>query len=132
VDSSSLWTGASLALGIIMIFFIGLLLTLLSIPLAKGTMRAHEYNYRSVQLFKLSNEEKDRLGKPTAIAAIGIAMLYVLGGLASVALGTTGNAGPIVLYLFMGTIILSILGLLAITIVSPLLAYRARKKSAVK
>lgn len=129
--TTDLWLGESLVLGIVMIG-VGLLLILVSVPLAKGRVRAHQYNYRPVQLYKLSDEEKDRLGKPTAKATIAVALLYVLAGLASIAIGATGNAGPVVLYLFMGTIILSILAFLAIVIVSLHSVKRAREKSAAK
>jgi len=129
--ASDLWTGESLVLGIIMIG-VGLLLILVSVPLAKGWVRAHQYNYRPIQLYKLSDEEKDRLGKPMAKATIAIAMIFVLAGLASIALGVTGNAGPVVIYLFGGTIVLSMLALLAVMIFALRSAKRAREKDAVK
>lgn len=129
--SSNLWPGVSLVMGIIMIW-IGILLILVSMPLAKGNVQASKYNYRPIQLYKISDEEKDRLGKPTAIASMAVAMLFVLAGLASIAIGATGNAGPVVMDLFLGTIVLAILALLGILFVSLYFVNRARKKSTVK
>lgn len=84
--TSVLWLGESLVLGIVMIG-VGLLLILVSMPLAKGLVRAHQYNYRPWQPIKLTDEEKDRLGRPTAKATIAVAFLYVLAGLTSIAMG---------------------------------------------
>jgi ABC-type antimicrobial peptide transport system permease subunit len=129
--SSDLWLGESLILGIIMIG-LGLLLTLVSVPLAKGHAQASKYNYRPVQLYKLTDEERDRLGKPTAKAVIAVAMLYVLAGLASIVLGVTGNAGPVIMDVFIGTIVLSILAFLAIMIISMYSVKLARENAAIK
>jgi hypothetical protein len=126
MDSSGMWPGGSLALGIV-VFLIGVLLILVSMPLAKGNVQASRYNYRPIQQYKLSNEERDRMGKPTALASMVVALLFILAGLASVAPGITGNACPSIMYLFLGTIIVSAVGLPAIIFVSLLLVKRAQE-----
>jgi ABC-type transport system involved in multi-copper enzyme maturation permease subunit len=119
MDSTGLWTGESLALGILMIF-IGLMITLPGLPLALGTVKSSTYNWRPIHLYKLykmSEEEKDRTGKPAARVAIVVGLLYALAGLASVAIGATGNAGPGVQYLFLGSSAFLALAFAAIAIV---------------
>lgn len=127
--STGLWTGESLVLGIVMIG-VGLLLILVSMPLAKGQVRAHQYNYRPWQPIKLSDEEKDRLGRPTAKATIAVALLYALAGLASVAIGLTGHAGPGIMYLFIGSSVFLMLAFAAIAIVMVYTVKRWRKQGA--
>ena len=116
--TSGIWTGESLALGIIMIF-IGLVIILSSLPLAQGRVKPSKYNWMPVRLYtiyRMTGEEKDRIGKPTAKAAIVVGTLYALAGLALVAIGLTGNAGPEIIYLFLGASALMALAFAAIAI----------------
>ena len=129
--SANIWFGASLIFGIIMIW-IGTLLMLTCIPLARGDVRASQYSYRPIQLYRLTDEERDRLGKPTAIASMAVAALFILSGLASIALGVTVNVGPAIMYMFLGTAVLAVLALLGILLVSLYFVGRAREKSAMK
>jgi hypothetical protein len=108
--------GESLVFGIIMIF-IGLLITLPSLPMAMGRMRASRYNWLPIRLpYRMTDEEKDQMGKPTAKAAIVVGLPYGLAGLAIVAIGLTGNASPSVMYLFIGASALMALAFVAIAI----------------
>lgn len=129
--STGLWTGASLAYGIIMIY-IGLLITLPSLPLAQGIVKSSKYNWRPVRLGRMTDEERDRMGKPTAKAAIVVGLLYALAGLASIAIGVTGHAGPGVLYLFIGSSILMTLAFAAIAIWMVYTVKRRRRQGEAK
>jgi ABC-type transport system involved in multi-copper enzyme maturation permease subunit len=132
--STGLWTGGSIAFGIIMIF-VGLMITLSSLPLAQGTVKSSKYNWRPVHLnglYKMTDEEQDRMAKPTARAAIVVGLLYALAGLASVTIGLNGHAGPGIMYLFLGSSVFLALAFAAISIWMVCTVKRWRKQGEAK
>ncbi len=124
--SSSAWIGGGLILGILMIW-LGLVLVLVSLPLARGKVRAHEYSYRPIQIFKFTNEEKDRLGPASGKAGIVAGVLFILAGFGSFALAVTGN-GQYSLMLLNGMTLLMLLGIIVVFYLSIRWVRKVRKE----
>jgi ABC-type antimicrobial peptide transport system permease subunit len=116
-----------LVLGIVFIWF-GIILMLVSRPLARGEVHSRGYNYRPWQpkfVKKLTDDEADAVNKIFAKWAIACGGLMVLVGIAAMALGIQGQGQYIYL-----VISLPIVALIALIIIAYAYVYRFVKNKA--
>jgi len=92
--------------------FLGLAIIPIGVKLARGRTKTHKYNHWPIQMYKPTNndgDERNRPGKPVAIAAMMVSLLYIMAGLASIMIGPASYAGRAVMFLFFAAIIVTTL-----------------------
>ncbi len=110
MDQAAIQFAFGLIIGIVMIW-VGIILVLASLPLARGEANARTYNYRPWQpkfVKKLSDEEANMIGKKFAKYAIYAGFLMMLLGVVSIVLGTSGHEDIILLLLNLSVVLLLI------------------------
>jgi purine-cytosine permease-like protein len=127
VNPSGAWLGASLVIGILMAWF-GILIIIISLPLARGEVRGRDYNYRPWKPFVVSADLSDRINRQGAKLAIACSVLFIIGGLLVIALRRMG-AGEWTLYAFLLFIVLWLVLLAGVYIYAWLAAQREQRSA---
>lgn len=95
MDQSSVWLASGLVIGIILIW-IGILVALISLPMAKGEVHSREYNYRPFQskyIKSLPDEELDKINRKWAKWVIVWAIIMIAMGIIAMIFGIVNGIG---------------------------------------
>jgi uncharacterized membrane protein HdeD (DUF308 family) len=100
MDQAQSWLVMGLVLGIILIWA-GILLALFSMPLAKGQVRARDYNYRPLRplfrkWFGMTDDVNDEAGRQGAKLTVAYSIFMVIPGVCSIFIGLASLGNPLI------------------------------------
>lgn len=93
MGSPDLLFAVCLIIGIVMVF-LGALFIALCVPLASGRVRSRDYNYRPLNLTKITLDERDMADRKASKWVIVWAVFIIAMGLGAIWVGLTKNSGP--------------------------------------